>query len=74
MSVSLPFMVEFTQKGGIILDRKFAKIASELVDEYMPSIQEVKGQEVYQLYETMIKLNAEMLATALEKYEKSTKN
>ncbi|WP_339227245.1 hypothetical protein [Bacillus sp. FSL K6-0972] len=56
------------------MDRKFAKIASELVDEYMPSIQEVKGQEVYQLYETMIKLNAEMLATALEKYEKSTKN
>ncbi|MED2945272.1 hypothetical protein P4282_22950 [Bacillus swezeyi] len=56
------------------MDLKFAKIASELIEEYMPSIQEVKGQEVYQVYETMIKLNAEMLATALEKYEKLSKN
>ncbi|MCY7862909.1 hypothetical protein [Bacillus haynesii] len=56
------------------MDHKFAKIASELVEEYMPSIQKIKGQEAYQVYETMIKLNAEMLATALEKYEKSSKN
>ncbi|MCY8351876.1 hypothetical protein MOC99_18915 [Bacillus haynesii] len=56
------------------MDLKFAKITSELIEEYMPAIEKVKGQEIYPVYETMIKLNAEMLATALEKYEKSTKN
>ncbi|MFT0804106.1 hypothetical protein VSK91_22310 [Bacillus swezeyi] len=55
------------------MDIKFAKIESELIEEYLPKIETIKGQEVYHVYEGMIKLNAEMLATALEKYEKATK-
>ncbi|MFC8150356.1 hypothetical protein [Bacillus paralicheniformis] len=56
------------------MDIKFAKIASELIEEYMPAIEKIKGQEMYNVYEAMIKLNAEMLATALEKYEKISKS
>ncbi|KAF6601641.1 MULTISPECIES: hypothetical protein [Bacillus] len=56
------------------MDPKFAKIASELIEEYMPTIEKIKGQTTYHIYEAMIKLNAEMLAKALEKYEKASKN
>ncbi|XBP65907.1 hypothetical protein AAHB36_09905 [Bacillus velezensis] len=55
------------------MDPKFAKIASELIEEYMPTIEKIKGQTTYHIYEAMIKLNAEMLAKALEKYEKASK-
>ncbi|MBU9711052.1 hypothetical protein [Evansella tamaricis] len=51
------------------MDYKFSKIATELVDEYMATIKDVKDEKTYQLYETMIKLNAEMTAKALEKYD-----
>lgn len=50
-------------------DQRFIRITKELHDHYMPLFEKAKGTQMYEIYETMVKLNSEMIITALQKYD-----
>ncbi|WHY83025.1 hypothetical protein QNH23_06515 [Siminovitchia fortis] len=53
------------------MNEKIMKIQRDLQEEYLQSIEKIEGPGTKQLFEQMIKLNAEMIAKALQKYEES---
>jgi len=56
------------------MDPKIMKIQRDLQEQYLKSFESVKGQKVYDFYETMVKLNAEMTAIALQRYHEEFNN
>ncbi|MEK4199106.1 hypothetical protein [Cytobacillus sp. FSL K6-0265] len=50
------------------MDIKIMKIQKEIQHHYLKEFEDMESPHMKQLYETMVKLNAEMTAIALQKY------
>lgn len=51
------------------MDPKIMKIQRDLQEQYLKTFEHLEGQQVHKLYETMVKLNAEMIGIALQRYK-----
>ncbi len=49
------------------------EIQIDLQEKYLKSFEHLEGQQVHKLYETMVKLNAEMIGQALQRYKDEVK-
>lgn len=49
------------------------KIQRDLQEKYLESFENVSNPQMKQFYETMVKLNAEMIGVALQRYKDEIK-
>lgn len=70
--IGFPLIVSNLFIEGVIhmqMDRKMMKIQRDLQERYLKTFEPLKDKPEYHIYETMVKLNAEMVAIALQRYK-----